>query len=219
MLPMVMPANLVKTALHLELLHPKRLAVICSPNGWADPKGLPYALDNGRFSVWSKGKPWKEDDLWHLIEQAKAAKNKPLWIACPDVVANAEATIREWYKWHKPLSDLDWSIAIVVQDGMTVSQVKSLRPRPDVVFVGGATRWKWENLRKWCSNFPRVHVGRVNTERMLWKVHDLGAESSDGTGWWHHRQYKGLCRYLERSDRGLHRYNYTPIRARGWIEP
>jgi len=56
-------------------------------------------------------------------------------------------------------------------------------------------------LRQWTAAFPRVHVGRVNTERLLWIAHYAGAESCDGTGWFRgdQQQLAGLLRYLEKS--------------------
>jgi len=74
----------------------------------------------------------------------------------------------------------------------------------DVVFVGGSTEWKWATMPMWCGNFQRVHVGRVNTYRLLWKCHDAGAESCDGTGWWRgdQKQARDLRAYLEESTNG-----------------
>lgn len=53
--------------------------------------------------------------------------------------------------------------------------------------------------------FPRIHVGRVNTERMLWMAHEAGAESCDGTGWFRgdKAQLAGLMRYLDDSTNGV----------------
>lgn len=74
----------------------------------------------------------------------------------------------------------------------------------EVVFVGGTTKWKWRNLRTWTDNFPRVHVGRVNSERLLWMAHESGAQSCDGTGWLRGGDDR-LCelrRYLTQSTNG-----------------
>lgn len=71
-------------------------------------------------------------------------------------------------------------MAFAAQDGMTPADVPS---DADVVFVGGSTSWKWANLRMWTDNFPRVHVGRVNSRRLLEQAEQAGAESCDGTGW------------------------------------
>lgn len=204
-LPMVMPANRFTIGLPINKDFPGRIGLIFSPDSWVNPRGLPYVLDNGRYSAWNKGKKWDENLYIKLLDRAKCADYSPLWIAVPDYVADADGTFREWDRWNKPLSRLGWPLALVVQDGMTVEQVKSVRPQPEVIFVGGTTKWKWRTLRIWTKQFPRVHVGRVNTSRMLWWVHHSGAESSDGSGWWHKKQRKQLVEYLNRSSRGLNR--------------
>lgn len=83
--------------------------------------------------------------------------------------------------------------AFAVQDGMVAADV----PREAaVIFVGGSTEWKWEMAEAWCKNFPRVHVARVNTVRQLRLCTGWGAESVDGTGWFHHKQRQGLIDFL-----------------------
>jgi hypothetical protein len=74
-------------------------------------------------------------------------------------------------------------------------------PETDVVFVGGSFDWKWDNLLMWTRNFPRVHVGRVNTEKRLWMAHEAGVESCDGTGWFRggEKRWAGLENYLRNS--------------------
>lgn len=202
-----MPSNLNTLALKLNQDFPNRLGLLLSPKGFANPRGLPFAIDNGRFPVWSKGLEWKENEFWEHIQKCKSVGYPPLWLAVPDVVANAEATFEEWRIWHPKLDLLGWPLALVVQDGMNVETVKKLLPQPTIIFIGGSTEWKWRNLIKWTSNFPRVHVGRVNSGRLLWIVHRSGAESSDGTGWFHHTQKKQLIRYLKRSNEGLEERN------------
>lgn len=56
-------------------------------------------------------------------------------------------------------------------------------------------------MGNWCSRFPRVHVGRVNTYRRLVQCEEAGAESCDGTGWTRgcQRQARGLVVFLEES--------------------
>ena len=170
------------------------------PGGWRDPKDLPYALDNGRFSVWSKGKKWSRSDFQRLIWSSLESGDAPQWIAVPDVVTEASETLDWWHEWKHHLKDLQVPLALVVQDGMTPEIVKR-EADPDVIFVGGTASWKRRTLWNWCREFPRVHVGRVNTERWLWHAHRCGAESCDGTGWFrgNQEQLAGLLRYLDRS--------------------
>jgi hypothetical protein len=55
----------------------------------------------------------------------------------------------------------------------------------DVVFVGGSDEqnWKWRSAPYWCENFERVHIGRVNSARLVRYSEQIGAESVDGTSW------------------------------------
>lgn len=203
-LPLVMPSNLGPMARELEKEHPGRMGLLLSPGGWCHPKGLPYALDNARFPVWSKGLTWNKKDFTKHLNKAKQTGYDPLWVTVPDTVADKKQTFLDWKEWAAALQgEYGWQLAFVVQDGMTTEEVKRVEPTPDIIFVGGSTQFKWRSVARWCKDFPRVHVGRVNTERLLWVAHRSGAESSDGTGWFHHKQYKQLVRYLERSGKGL----------------
>jgi hypothetical protein len=77
---------------------------------------------------------------------------------------------------------------------MTVEQVKALRPGPVVICVGGTDEFKWGTLQQWTTNFPRVHVLRVNQPDKLNFLESLGVESCDGTGWnrGNRKQTKGV---------------------------
>ena len=181
---------------------PGRIGWILSPGGWKmPPDWMPYVLDNGAFPVWTKGHQFDEKAFYEHCQKIVGLRHKPLWIAVPDVVANREETIKSWWRHYERVAAFCPRLAFVVQDGMVPSDVPE---NADVVFVGGTTEWKWKTLPIWSDNFPRVHVGRVNTDRMLWMAHDSGAESCDGTGWFRgdQVQFAGLLSYLEQSTNG-----------------
>lgn len=175
------------------------------------PPDMPWALDNGKFAVWSAGKEWDEKRYWDMLDKAYTKNRPPEWVVVPDAVGQADETLDLWHEWAPGLRDIyGFTLALAVQDGMTAGMVKRacLPLLPDVVFVGGTTRFKWRTLTDWCKNFERVHVGRVNTEKQLWMVERAGAESSDGTGWFrgdpvNGEQVRQLRRYLVRSNAGL----------------
>jgi hypothetical protein len=199
---MVMPANNTgMTVGYLAGRWPGRIGSIMSPDGWRTlPPWLPYAIDNGAYPIWRRGGTWDEDAFYRLCAKATFI-HEPLWIAVPDVVADREATLDSWRRHHLKVSLFAPHLAFVVQDEMTPDDIPN---NADVVFIGGTTEWKWKNLRTWTKHFPRVHVGRVNTERLLWEAHDAGAESCDGTGWFRGdvKQLNGLFHYLEHSSNG-----------------
>ena len=116
----------------------------------------------------------------------------------PDVVINREATIERWGEWVPKIRAVlpHTDLAFAVQDGMTPADVPA---NADVIFIGGSTEWKWKHLRMWTESFARVHVARVNSERMLWMADDAGAISCDGTGWMRggEERLSELAHYLE----------------------
>lgn len=212
---MVMPSNLRKMTLKLDAQFPGKVGLLLSPGGFTDPLQLPYALDNGRFAVWSAGREWSVKSFREFLDRVAALPRTPLWVAVPDVVADREATLGQWPLWARRLEVYGWPLAVVVQNGMTTDDVRGLDPAPAVVFVGGTTDWKWRSLPEWCRHFPRVHVGRVNGYMPLWSCKWAGAESCDGTGWWHEEQRRKLVRYLSRSSRGE---SYTDDDTLGLLE-
>lgn len=185
-----------KRLLELVEAHPGRIGWLLSPEDWKNPRpGIPYALDNGAFGCFKNGTPFDEIAFYKHVERGAA---NALWTVVPDVVGQRDATLRSW-DIHAPKL-LPLPLAFAVQDGMTETDVPQ---EASVVFVGGTTRWKWTTARYWCSNFPRVHIARVNTRRQLLFAAMFGAQSTDGTGWFRgdDNRLSGLERFL-RSPKG-----------------
>lgn len=202
----VMPTN--NSSMHLGWLagrYPGRIGWLLSPDGYRRPhEWMSYALDNGAFSAWKNGTEWDESAFMDMVRVVcgqclmREIASRPLWVVVPDVVGNREATIERWQEWAPRLRDFEFPLAFAVQDGMTQADVPD---DADVIFVGGTTEWKWRTALDWCRENERVHVGRVNSYRLLWSAHEAGAESCDGTGWFRgdKNQLAGLERYLEES--------------------
>ncbi len=184
--------------------HPGRIGLMVGPSRMRPLKDLSVALDNDRYSVWTKGKEWDEGAYWRMLDSMQDAGGEILWVVVPDVVGDAVATFREWETWCPKLRNRVLPLALAVQDGMTADAVRRYAD-PEVIFVGGTTEWKRATLWSWCREFPRVHCGRVNYERWLWHAHRCGCESTDGTGWFRgdRRQLAGLLRYLRQSSKHL----------------
>lgn len=141
-LPMVLCSNNVDTPLGLQEEFPGRVGTLLTPGHWRDPTGVPFALDNGRYSSGRAKKPWSEKKFLDMINLAKRVGHPPLWLAVPDVIGNYEETLRDWKVWALRLKTLcDWNLALVAQPGMTPEMVKALSLLPDVLFIGGGTDW------------------------------------------------------------------------------
>lgn len=174
--------------------YPGRVGHLFSPGDQKGPfEFCDFALDNGAFLG-----NWELERWLKLLNWAKLSGKAPRWILVPDVVSDRDATLARWREYSPVASLYGWPLAFAVQDGMTPKDVPH---NAEVVFVGGSTFWKWKTLPMWCKAFQRVHVGRVNTYRRLWQCHDVGAESTDGTGFMcgDQKQYRGLCAYLAES--------------------
>jgi hypothetical protein len=202
---MVMPANNTSRLVFWWAgKYPGKIGHLVGPVSWRSRTSLPdgqpllsYALDNGAYPAFQKGEEWNETAFLALCDSARAAEHRPLWVTVPDVVADCEATLRKWEQWAPCLrATYGWPLAFVAQDGLRTEDVPEAA---DVVFIGGTTEWKHNNIHRFCAAFPRVHVGRVNTQKWLWFCHESGAESCDGTGWFRgdRAQLDGLQRYLE----------------------
>lgn len=192
--------------------HPGKLGWIISPQCWKEPKeGIPYALDNGAFSAWKNGTIWDIDAWRKMLDKAMVCGQKPIWGVVPDVVCNKDLTLEKWYVYRYSLTCRGIPTALAVQDGMFPSDVPTA-PKPDVIFVGGSTFWKWKTLPMWCKHFPRVHVGRVRT-RKLEVAERCGAESVDGTGFmretFHGRPMQLLRNFIEGHRNGTPEMSFT----------
>lgn len=176
----VMPSNCTGfEAGRLFGMFPDRLAHLNTPDNQKEPaRNASWALDNGVFGAFTANREWSEEPFYSYLDRYSIWK--PIWAVVPDAVGNRDKTLAMWSDhWHA-VAAFGVPLAFAAQDGMTPADVPS---NADVVFVGGTTAWKWRTLRQWTSAFPRVHVGRVNSRRLLDQAEEAGAESCDGTGW------------------------------------
>lgn len=188
----VMPANSSGWFWHSLARETGRLGHLYSPGAQRGPwPWFPYALDNGAFSCWEPKSNRFDDAKWEVTERAwqrllvwsQAAPVRPLWMVVPDVPGNAERTLDRWFQYAPELRRSGFTLALAVQDGMSIDEVGTLPTQPDVIAVGGTTKWKWETVALWAKHFPRVHLLRCNSPAKLYELEELGIESCDGTGW------------------------------------
>lgn len=170
---MIMPANNTSGLCHyLAGAHPGKIGLLVSPGGWRNPPYyFPWAIDNGAFTGF-------DPDLFRLcLRRATLIDKPPIWVAVPDVVSNAEATLKMWHDWHH---QIDFPLAFVAQDGCEPQDVPK---QAFAVFVGGSTEWKLANAHRFKGVSTWLHIGRVNTmSRLIW-ADQCGADSVDGTGY------------------------------------
>jgi len=169
---MIMPANNGKGIVHYWAgRFPGRIGWLMSPFSWKTPPSyMPYAIDNGAFTRW-------EPDRFMKILRLSLRNHRPMWIIVPDVVGDAEATLRKWHFWARRVAPFG-PLAFAAQDGMEPSDVP---PEAFCTFIGGSTKFKGQ-AERFKGVAPWLHVGRVNGAGRLRWAKEIGADSVDGTG-------------------------------------
>lgn len=163
------------TATMRRLKGEPHLGVLLSPrdrNAIPDPAWT-WAADNSCFTAF--------DHVAFVRFLDRIAGTAPLFVCCPDVVADAAATDRLWQEWQPQLAARGLRAAYVLQDGATAIPLEAA-----AVFVGGSTRFKTSShvaalIGKAKARGLWVHMGRVNTLSRIALAHQMGVDSFDGS--------------------------------------
>lgn len=139
-----------------------------------------WAMDNGAFT----GKYPGDDAYLGLLDRLVEHQPRCLFVAAPDVVGDAPATLALLSDMARRIRARGWQVALVGQDGMEHLPVPW--DLVDWLFVGGSTGWKLGRgahalIRQAQAHGKRVHVGRVNSGRRFARFHALGCDTADGT--------------------------------------
>jgi len=188
----VMPANATGWFWYCLARETGRIGHLYSPGAERGPwPWFPFALDNGAFGCWDMATNAFDDERWaatlpqwkKMLAWAAPNMDGVRWAIVPDVPGNRERTIEQWSQYAGVVQAHGLTLAVAVQDGMSLHDVKALSPQPEVVAIGGSNQYKWGSVHMWAANWPRVHVLRCNSPEKLQLLEALGVESCDGTGW------------------------------------
>lgn len=192
---MIMPSNHSSPIIHYWAgKYPGKIGWLVGPSSLKKTKfraWVPYACDNDAYSAFMTKQPWNEAAWLRMLSLVQS----PLWVLCPDEVANKDATLEKWDRYSPMLKERGFTVAFAAQDGMTEKDVPQ---SAEVIFIGGSTDWKWRNVARFCEHFSRVHVGRVNTMDRVYFCAKHGVESVDGTGWFRDGEDNPRLKQLER---------------------
>lgn len=140
--------------------------------------GLPWAGDNCAFTG------FEADRFTTWLERMKSYRPTCLFVAVPDVVGDAPATLARYAEWSHYMPC--WPLAYVAQDG---SEAHDIPPSASALFVGGTTAWKEsaaaiEMIQRAQARGLHIHIGRVNWKRryQMFRVLEGSEEfTCDGT--------------------------------------
>lgn len=160
----------------------------------ASASGLPWGVDNAAFSGFDPA-------AYRRLLGRVAGLPGCRFVAAPDVVADARATLALWPGWLWDVRATGHPPALVGQDGAEDLDL----PWADMgaYFIGGSTGWKLSQASADLAAEAKrrglwVHMGRVNSRRRLTAAFDMGCHSVDGTGMskWGDRHLANFCRWL-----------------------
>lgn len=140
----------------------------------------PIGVDNDRFNPC-----YDEARFLRLLDRLGSYIPRIRFVTAPDVVADADATLREFETWGPRIRAMGFPVAFALQNGQTVDAVPW--EGCDAVFLGGDTEFKMGEAAVHLLAEARArgkwrHVGRVNTKSRILKFRALGVDSIDGTG-------------------------------------
>jgi len=185
----------------------RNIGQLLSPVGWRQPQSRHWAADNDVYAHRDDPAWWCREGLpnWlKMLDKAADAWCDPMFCLLPDVVADWPRTLERAWEYRQECLNRDLSFAVALQDGCDFAQALELRPQ--YVFVGGTTAWKWRNVEPACQYFQRcgvkVHVGRASGPLRIRECLRLGVDSCDGTGWGRasDKMLPGLWRELDGTD-------------------
>lgn len=165
------------------LKHPRLGCMVTPDNDRGIPDGMAWAADN---SCYSRGDSFDLGRYLSWLERSKHDRSACLFATAPDVVGDAEATLRRSTPVLPLIRALGYPVAYVAQDGFDPSVVPW--DQFDALFIGGTTGWKrseaggYAAIREGKRRGKYVHVGRVNGGPFLRNCAAAGADSADGTG-------------------------------------
>jgi hypothetical protein len=141
--------------------------------------GERWAADNDAFLAW---------DETRFVKMLCRIDSKPgcLFVAAPDVVGDARATLDRFWDWRWEIVGRGLPVALVGQDGAEALELPW--DALDALFIGGSTAWKLSASAEQLAIEARargkwVHMGRVNSRKRLRHAIEIGCDSIDGTGW------------------------------------
>lgn len=137
-----------------------------------------YAVDNGCFAA----RTYVGDTEY--LGWLRTITVEPLFAVAPDVVGDAQATLRRSLALLGRIRALGLRAAFVAQDGL--EHLRIPWGRFDCLFIGGSTAWKLSPAAAAIAQQARargkwVHMGRVNSLKRYRIAAEWGCHSVDGT--------------------------------------
>lgn len=152
---------------------------------WVATAGIEDCIgDSGAWHYHNHNLPFDAIAYSRLITWIRPLK--PRFVMLPDILGRGDESLELSLKWQRKLRPTGLPLALVVQDGMSVTDVQPLLGPDLAICIGGTTDWKLETMAAWCeaahARGAWAHVLRVNTGIRIRLCDRAGANSFDGSG-------------------------------------
>lgn len=142
-----------------------------------------WGADNDAYSAWDEPRFVR---MLNRLDRQPEIRASCLFVAVPDVVADARATLDRFWDWRPEIEGRGFPLALVAQNGMEAMELPW--DAFAALFLGGSIEWKLsaaaaDLAAEAKSRGKHLHVGKVNTRRRLRICRLLHADTVDGTGW------------------------------------
>jgi hypothetical protein len=177
-------ASRTGTRKNLDALRAAKWGLLISATGVQRDEGFSrICLDNGAWTSYQQGTPWRADLFRKLIDKYGERAD---FIIAPDIVAGGLKSLQFSLSWIKRLQAINPRVLIPVQDGMDPHHLSEYLDSEIGIFVGGTTEFKYSKLGAWGELAKQkkawMHVGRVNSIRAMKRCAGAHAHSFDGSG-------------------------------------
>lgn len=181
---MIAYASRTGTRRNLTALRDAGWRLMVSATGVHRTEGFRYAIDNGAWTAFTRGQPWREDLFTALLARHGDGAD---FIVVPDIVGTGAASLSRSAEWLPRLKSAHPCVPLLVpvQDGMRLDDLRELVGNGVGIFVGGTTDWKLRTMGHWADlareRRAYCHVGRVNTAIRIRMCGRFGVNSFDGS--------------------------------------
>lgn len=174
--------------LMLISLHPRYLnyrndlpvGMLCTPTirfQCSEVENYVTAMDNEAFIGFD------ENRFRNMLQVYK--DTNPKFVAVPDVVANHNKTLLNFYKWKDEIESFGYPLGFVCQNGM---KPKDIPEEASAIFMGGDNDFKLGSTAIDIIDEAKqkglwVHIGRVNSKKRIRFAKSVNADSFDGSSY------------------------------------
>lgn len=159
-----------------------------------DALGIPWACDNDCFQGLDEAR-------YRRLLARITGRPGCWWVAVPDVVADARATLERFEQWAPEAAATGHPLALVGQDG--AEDLLLPWERMGCLFIGGSDAWKLSAAARDLVAEAKMrglhtHMGRVNSRERMLTAFGWACDSVDGTGLskWGDIHLHKFCRWL-----------------------